>query len=431
MRRRTIEPVDSGQSAEHGPRSTPIAHVVIIIQENRTVDDIFRRFPGADTVDAGTRTHKGQRVALRPVSMTAPYDISHSHTGFETEYANGGMNGFDRAHSNCTHHSGNQSVRPGASEPTRICRGARYDRTGKWLRSTRSPTGCSRRIRARVFPPTSISSAERRRSTRVGVSRIGRAAHSSRTVYRRLRFSQGIVRQRHRRAGPGKPNRLSVLRQKLDHGPRQRSIGELALLPSAQRGGAWHAPDAVKPIRESALIRERVAPSAQILHRRSERPAREHRLGDPHRARLRPRRHNRRQRPILGCGGRKCDRRKQLLELDRDLRALGRLGRLVRSRAAKVYNSFELGFRVPLIVISPYAKQHYVSHVPHELGSILKFTEKTFGLPSLDTTDARADDLRDCFDFHAKAHRFRHVPSTHSAQYFLRQPPSNESPDDD
>ena len=35
-----------------------------------------------------------------------------------------------------------------------------------------------------------------------------------------------------------------------------------------------------------------------------------------------------------------------------------------------VYNSYELGFRVPLVVVSPYAKAHYVSHVQHEFASI-------------------------------------------------------------
>ena len=58
-----------------------------------------------------------------------------------------------------------------------------------------------------------------------------------------------------------------------------------------------------------------------------------------------------------------------------------------------------LGFRVPLIVLSPYAKPGYVSHVQHEFGSILHFTESTFGLPSLGQRDAVSDDLSDCFDF--------------------------------
>ncbi len=57
-----------------------------------------------------------------------------------------------------------------------------------------------------------------------------------------------------------------------------------------------------------------------------------------------------------------------------------------------------LGFRVPLVVISPYAKHGYVSHVQHEFGSVLKFIEETYSLPSLGQADVRADDLSDFFD---------------------------------
>jgi phospholipase C len=53
------------------------------------------------------------------------------------------------------------------------------------------------------------------------------------------------------------------------------------------------------------------------------------------------------------------------------------------------------GFRVPLIVVSPYAKAQHISHTPHDFGSILKFVETTFGMPSLGYADAAADDLSD------------------------------------
>jgi phospholipase C len=58
-----------------------------------------------------------------------------------------------------------------------------------------------------------------------------------------------------------------------------------------------------------------------------------------------------------------------------------------------------LGFRVPLVVISKYAKHGYISHVQHEYGSLLHFVEDVFNLGSLGATDARADDLADMFDF--------------------------------
>ncbi|HEU5479136.1 MAG TPA: alkaline phosphatase family protein, partial [Candidatus Tumulicola sp.] len=73
-----------------------------------------------------------------------------------------------------------------------------------------------------------------------------------------------------------------------------------------------------------------------------------------------------------------------------------------------IYNAYELGFRVPLIVVSPYAKRGYVSKVQHEFGSILAFTEETFGIAkgALNATDKRADDLRDAFNFAQKPRAF-------------------------
>ena len=43
-----------------------------------------------------------------------------------------------------------------------------------------------------------------------------------------------------------------------------------------------------------------------------------------------------------------------------------------------LHNQYEYGFRVPLIVISPYVKAKYISHVNHNFGSILKFIEKNW-----------------------------------------------------
>jgi phospholipase C len=83
------------------------------------------------------------------------------------------------------------------------------------------------------------------------------------------------------------------------------------------------------------------------------------------------------------------------------------------------YTSYELGFRVPLIVISPYAQNGYVSHTQHEFGSILKFTEEQLNLPSLGTTDERADDLSDCFNFNQSPTPFVTIPATIGPSYFL------------
>ncbi|HEY2554970.1 MAG TPA: alkaline phosphatase family protein, partial [Candidatus Cybelea sp.] len=81
-----------------------ISHVVIIIQENRSVDNLFNALPGADTVQAGRNAAK-QSVPLESELLTAPYDMSHRHTAWKVDYANGGMNGFSRGPSDCSHSS--------------------------------------------------------------------------------------------------------------------------------------------------------------------------------------------------------------------------------------------------------------------------------------------------------------------------------------
>jgi phospholipase C len=91
-----------------------------------------------------------------------------------------------------------------------------------------------------------------------------------------------------------------------------------------------------------------------------------------------------------------------------------------------------LGFRVPLIIVSPYAKKGYVSHTQYEFGSILKFAETTFGLASLDTTDVRANNLTDAFDFSQKPRAFVEIPPQTKGQdkaYFMSLPPDNNPVD--
>ena len=57
------------------------------------------------------------------------------------------------------------------------------------------------------------------------------------------------------------------------------------------------------------------------------------------------------------------------------------------------------GYRVPLIVISPFSKKHYVSHTVADYTAILKLIETRFGLPSLTKRDAAQMDMTEFFDF--------------------------------
>jgi len=62
-------------------------------------------------------------------------------------------------------------------------------------------------------------------------------------------------------------------------------------------------------------------------------------------------------------------------------------------------DQFGLGARVPMIIISPYAKAGYISHTQYELSSVLKFIEERFNLPALTARDANANDTTDSFNF--------------------------------
>jgi phospholipase C len=57
------------------------------------------------------------------------------------------------------------------------------------------------------------------------------------------------------------------------------------------------------------------------------------------------------------------------------------------------------GFRVPVIIVSPYAKPNYVSHTPMDYTAVLKFVETRFNLPHLNQRDAAQPDLTEFFDF--------------------------------
>jgi phospholipase C len=99
--------------------------------------------------------------------------------------------------------------------------------------------------------------------------------------------------------------------------------------------------------------------------------------------------------------------------------------------APKLINSYQYGFRVPLIVVSPYAKSGHISHAAHDFGSILKFTEEVYGLPSLGYGDALADDLSDCFDFSQTPITFQTINAPLDAAYFLNYTGPRTDPDDE
>jgi phospholipase C len=99
-------------------------------------------------------------------------------------------------------------------------------------------------------------------------------------------------------------------------------------------------------------------------------------------------------------------------------------------------NQGGLGFRVPMLVVSPYVKKGTLSHTQYEFASILRFVEDNFdlgrmGTPSFPNNDARATSMADMFDFTTKARKFTAIPSVLKKEHFIHEKPSFEKLDAD
>jgi phospholipase C len=88
-----------------------------------------------------------------------------------------------------------------------------------------------------------------------------------------------------------------------------------------------------------------------------------------------------------------------------------------------------LGFRVPMIVVSPYVVPGRVDHTQYEFGSVLKYVEETFGLGSLGTTDVRATSIGNAINLRLSPLPFNPIPSDRSGRYFLHRGSSYEPVD--
>jgi len=87
---------------------SPIQHVVLLIQENRSFDNLFQGYPGANTQNYGMAvpvatcavtpvpSATAVTVTLAPIPLEASYDIDHDHNNYNWARDDGKMDGFNR-----------------------------------------------------------------------------------------------------------------------------------------------------------------------------------------------------------------------------------------------------------------------------------------------------------------------------------------------
>jgi phospholipase C len=87
-----------------------------------------------------------------------------------------------------------------------------------------------------------------------------------------------------------------------------------------------------------------------------------------------------------------------------------------------------LGFRFPMIVISPYVQPH-VEHTQYETASVLKFIEDNWNLPSLGQEDKRAKSIGSAFNFSQTPRPYQPISAKYSTEFFLHEKPTGIPPD--
>ena len=95
---------------------------------------------------------------------------------------------------------------------------------------------------------------------------------------------------------------------------------------------------------------------------------------------------------------------------------------------------YQYGFRVPLLVVSAYTRPAFVSNTRLDFGSILNFIESVFNIQqgSLGFADERAtDDLHEFFDFKKPRRQFKAIAAPLDANFFINDKRAPEPPDND
>ena len=102
--------------------------------------------------------------------------------------------------------------------------------------------------------------------------------------------------------------------------------------------------------------------------------------------------------------------------------------------APTIEGGYQMGFRVPLIVVSAYTPAGFISNTPEDFGSVVRFIERNFGVGegALTFADLRSrSDLSEFFSLAQPPRRFRTITAPLSAKALLSANPSGLPPDED
>ncbi len=393
-----------------------IRHVVVIVQENRSFDNVFSGFPGADGAVAG-KLHDGQTMPLATVSLANPTDLAHTYNDFLTEYDGGKMDGFD-------HERYNGPPVPPSFSLAKVDRSeigpywnlaSTYTLADRMFASNQSDSFAAHQyliaaqdadvIGSPNLPPWGCDAPPQARTEILNAQ------------------GQPVP-------GPFPCFDYPTLAASLDAAGASWKY-YAPKLHGDFGGQLWDAFDAIRAVRYGSDWANVVSPQTTILSD----------IGAGRLANVTW------VVPSFADSDHSASRSTSGPQWVGSI--VNALGHSVYWKDTAIFILWDdwggwydhvpppqlapgsLGMRVPLIVVSQFAKRGYVSHVPYEFGSIVKFVETSFGLPSLAQTDVRAAALDDCFDFTQPAQPYRALLLRRSTRSFLSEPVGDRAPDDD
>jgi phospholipase C len=403
------------------PTTTPIKHIVIMIQENRTFDDLFSTFPGSDGSTIGL--HDGKPFHNTPMPLIGQ-DLNHIHSGFETEYDGGKMDGFDKVHFGASGQgppAGTYAlsyVDPSYVRPYWAL-AQQYALADHMFQTQGS--GSFTAHQDLIRGNTAINDHE---SLIDFPSRgpwgcdAGASAHTSLfTDTEQYLFNKG----------PAPCLDYMTLRDLLDAKNVSWKYDVPPLIPGGS-GYLWNAFDAIRAVRygndatewknnvimpETGVFKQIsngqlanvtwVIPSAQNS---------DHPYSIDHGPQW--------VAQVVNAIG-----KSQYWNSTAIIVTWDDWGGWFDHVSPPQLDYQGLGFRVPMIVISPYSKPSYVSHTQYEFASILKFVEDNWNLGRIGVNDVRSASIADCFNFSQAPRGFTTIQSNLSREFFERERPNH------
>ena len=415
-----------GASPSPQPTNTPsgmIKHVVVIIQENRSFDNIFHGFPNARTANSGY--WHSQLVTLQPFDLASPYNVEHTHGAFKTGYDGGLMDGFGDVpggkFGSETHQPAGVAAyvyAPQAQVQPYWDMASTYALSDETFESYQGPSFVSHLF---MVAGQADQMAENPTGTPWGCD--APAGTTVTTIDAKGEHETGLF----------PCVTMPTIADELDaagfgwryYAPRIAPAGK------GDFGQNWSAFDAVRNVRYSADWVNVVSPETRVL-------------SDIDAGLLAPVTWvvpslNNSDHPGEGIDNGPQWVSSIVDEIEASpywsstavLVVWDDWGGWYDSATPHIYDYQSLGFRVPLIAISPYAKKNYVSHVQYETASILRFIETQLGLPTLGGADARAGGLEDLFDFSQSPRKPQPVRLPRGAKQRVIQAARPGPPDED